>query len=171
MRTVFNGTIFSHYGQAYIHLQDTCDWADGAFKGQRNGLLGTAVPTTLSLTFGLHTGDVALSVRIANSRPEVEEMWEEVVEAPFTMPESEILGLADWNGCIWEPIPLEPGTYRARFTALAFGQGEEAEELNTSLIERYEVTFWRAPLEGDEVIKVTRPAALYWHNVAQGLAR
>jgi hypothetical protein len=173
MKTIFDGVVFSHYGQAYIHLKDTFNYADDVRKGQVNGLLGAAQPTTLFLTFGLHTGNVRLAVKVANVQPAVDDSWEEIVEASFTLSGSKILGLSDWNGEIWQPVPIEPGTYRVRYSARRFGEAEEVPESENAVdpIEHYEVILWRAPLQADRVLKVTRPAAQYWHDVAQGKVR
>ena len=166
MRIVFSGLIFSHYGQAYVHLQNTCDWAEDVWKGQVNGLLGAAQPTTLFLTFGLHTGSVFLEVKIANQEPGLDESWDEIVEASFSMPETGVFGLCDWNGDSWTPIPLKYKAYRVRYCARDFGKGEECFRGISSShpTERYELTFWPSPYRLDRVIKVTSLLAEYWHD-------
>lgn len=173
MQTIFDGVLYAYYGQAYIHLKDTYDFGENVRKGQVNGLLGAAYPTTLFLTFGLHTGAVKLTVKVADAPPNLDELWEEVVEAPFTMPEAGTLGLADWNGDVWCPIPIAPGAYRVRYSAQQFGEAEEVPESENDLnpLERYEVIFWPAERQPDQILKVTRPAAQYWHDFAQGKVR
>ena len=170
MKIAFEGTVSSHYGQAYVHLRDTFDLAEDVRANQSNGLLGAAQPTALFLTFGLHTGDVKLLVAIADTQPKIDQSWEEIVEASFTMPPNEEVGLADWGGSLWKLIPLEPGEYRVRYCARGFGQGKLLLEDDSPAppLEQYELTFWKAPLAADRIVKVTRPAAQYWHDVAQG---
>ena len=170
MKTIFEGVVISCYGQAYVHFKDTYDYGDDVRKGQMNGLLGAAQPTTLFLTFGLHTGNVKLSLRVADKAPDFDESWEEVVEASFGVPDSQEIEFTDWNGDIQQALPLAAGTYRVRYTANNFGEAEDLPESenDASPIERYELTFWPAPREPDRVLKVTRSAAQYWHDHAQG---
>lgn len=172
MKITFSDLISTHYGQAYVHLEDTLDWAEDVWANQTNGLLGAAQPTTLFLTIGLHTGQVHLTVRVADTAPTLDDSWEEIVEASFTMPASQTLGLADWHGSIWEPIPLEAGTHRVRYCARNFGEGEECShgDSTTHPTEEYELTFWPAPHKADQIVKATRPRAQYWHKAAQGKA-
>lgn len=168
MQTAFEGTVPVEYGQAYLHLQGTADYSGEVRKGQVNGLLGAAVPTALFLTFGLQTGEVKLTIRIADTQPPLDDRWEEAVEASFTMPASAVLGLADWDGELWHPVPLAPGNYRVRYTALRFGEAENAPtpDDDADPIEQYEVVFWPAAIAPDAILKVTRRAAKYWHEAA-----
>lgn len=171
--TAFKGNVFSCYRQAFVHLEGTYDVDAKVRAGQVNGLLGAAVPTLLFLTFGLSMGNVHLTVRIFETEPELTDEWEEVVEASFLMPSDKTLGLADWNGTLWEAVPLVPGSYRVRYSAINFGEGEEqfdeeqADEEADSPVERYELSFWPAEAAPDKIVKTTRPAAAYWHKVAQ----
>jgi hypothetical protein len=112
-------------------------------------------------------------VRVADQAPEIDPLWEEVVEASFTMPESRQLGLSDWNGEIRREVPIAPGTYRIRYSAVRFAEAEDVPEAENDAnpVEQYEVVFWPAAAGPDKVLKVTRPAAQYWHDVAQGKAR
>ena len=173
MQTAFEGTVSVDYGQAYLHLQGTADYSGEVRQGQINGLLGAAVPTALFLTFGLHTGEVKLTIKITDAPPSLDDYWEEAVEASFTMPKSAVLGLADWEGELWHPVPLAPGTYRVRYTARRFGEAENAptSDDDADPIEQYEVTFWPAAMAPDSILKATRPAAKYWHDVAARSAR
>lgn len=174
MQIIFSGTLFSCYGQAYVQFKNTFDQGQDHRRGQVNGILGAAVPTILFLTFGLHTGDVHLTLKVAQEPPPVDDSWEEIVEASFTMPAQVELGLRDWDGTFWQPIPIAAGSYRARYTATNFGVAEELEDEHDAQgqpLERYELTLWPAPKFPDEILKVTRPAALYWHNLAQGKIR
>jgi len=166
MQTAFEGTVPVEYGQAYLHLQGTADYSGDVRKGQINGLLGAAVPTALFLTFGLQTGEVKLTIRIVDTQPPLDDRWEEAVEASFTMPEAAELGLADWEGELWHPVPLAPGSYRVRYTALRFGEAENAPtpDDDADPIEQYELVFWPAAIAPDAILKVTRRAARYWHE-------
>lgn len=173
MKIIFDGIILSCYGQAYVHFKDTHDYGDEVRKGQINGLLGVAQPSTLFLTFGLHTGNVKFTLRVADQAPPLDDAWEEVVEASFTVPASQEIEFTDWNGDIHVPVPLSPGTYRVRYTALNFGEAEDVPESenDTNPMERYELTLWPASLAPDQILKVSRPAAQYWHDYAQGKVR
>ena len=173
MKTIFDGIVLSCYGQAYVHFKDTHGYADDVRKDQLNGLLGAAQPNTLFLTFGLHTGHVRFTIKVADKAPEIEASWEEIVEASFTVPEFQEITFTDWNGDIHLPVPLLPGTYRVRYTAENFGEAEDLPESENDAnpLERYELTFWPALHERDQILKVTRPAAQYWHDHAQGKTR
>ena len=89
------------------------------------------------------------------------------------MSEGKELGLSDWNGEIWQPIPIAAGSYRVRYSACRFNEAEDLPESDNEPepIERYEVIFWQAPYQADKILKVTTPSAQYWHDVAQGKAR
>jgi hypothetical protein len=170
MNTIFSGNILSCYSQAYVHLQDTFDIAEDVMGGQINGLLGAAIPTLLFLILGVHTGQVKLTINVTADEPELDDKWEEVVEASFLMPEQATLGLTDWGGSIWVPIPLNPGSYRVRYTTVNFGETDKRTDQYSSLsdfLEEYELTFWLAPSQSDRILKATRSAAKYWHGVGK----
>jgi hypothetical protein len=172
MNTVFSDLINAHYGQAHVHLQGGDYEVAYAWEDQTNGLLGVAEKNLLLLMFGLHTGMVHLSVKVSREEPELDNSWEEIVEASFTMPEEQALGLRDWGGTFWQPIPLKPGPHRVRYSARHFKEGEELSmgDSSTHPTEEYELVFWPSPSRADQIIKVTKRAAQYWHDAAQGKA-
>ncbi|MBK6651136.1 MAG: hypothetical protein IPG42_16505 [Betaproteobacteria bacterium] len=141
MQTIFTGTLLSCYGQAYVQFKNTFDQGQDHRRGQVNGILGAAVPTILFLTFGLHTGDVYLTLKVAQEPPPVDDSWEEIVEASFTMPAQVELGLRDWDGTFGNPFPLLQaviGTLHGH----QFGQRAEGRRARCAgtAPERYELT-------------------------------
>jgi hypothetical protein len=180
MKTVYEKGIHISYSQAYVHLTDTDDDDDLTFDpcgehtdGQVNGLLGAKDPAGLFLTFGLNTGGVFLRVNISDSKPPLDQLWEEVVEASFNMPEARELVLVEWGGGDCTFIPLQPGSYRVRYCAKNFRVAEDTGKFvsdDGKFIEQYELTFWPESMRDDEIIKVTSPSADYWHKEAQGTA-
>lgn len=169
MKTIFDGRVFAHYGQAYIQLPEVSVDASDARAGQNNGILGAARPGMLFLCFGLHTGYVTLTIKLAESQPPADGSWEEIVEASFSVPQTGELILWDWNGNLSEPLAIEPGQYRVRYSARNFGVAEDLYDApdDEAPIEHYEVVFWPAPREPDAILKVTRARAQYWHDCAQ----
>jgi hypothetical protein len=170
MKTIFDDIVLSCYGQAYVHIKDTYDYANEVRRGQVNGLLGAVQPSTLFLTFGLHTGNVKLTIRVADTAPPVDELWEEVVEASFNVPTSQVIEFMDWNGIVHHQLELAPGSNRVRYTAINFGSAEDIPESenDASPIEHYELTFWPEAHGPDKILKTTRASAQYWHDLAQG---
>lgn len=153
-----------HYGQAYV-LAPECDMLlpEDAFARQRNGLCGAAVPGGLFLTTGLHTGQVKLRIQVHHAAPPVDDSWDEIVEASWSLHSSPVL-LQNWGGMTVCEIPLENGTYRVRYSARRFGEGEEEdEEGDREPIESYLLAFWPAPHADDAVLKQTSERAAYWN--------
>lgn len=161
----FDEPVFSEFCQAFI-AEAEADICGEHKLGQDNGLLGAAEPQFLYLTFGLHTGEVWLTVRLEASEPPVDDRWGEIVEAPFVVKEGMELGVRDLGENLFRPLPLAPGSYRVRYSALNFGatvgapasDGESAPPL-----ERYELVFWPCEPRPDAVIKVTSERAAYEH--------
>ena len=171
-REVFADKVFAQYGQAYVQAANA-DFSAAHSKGQANGLCGAAIPGQLFLVFGTHTGHVHLSIRICSDEPTLSEEWEEVVEVPFSPPTGTEVGFVDWNREVWAPVPLLPGTYRARYSAKNFRLaelGDQDFDPSGECVERYELVFWPAPIRADAILKVTSLHAKYWHEVAQGKA-
>ncbi|MCW7540903.1 hypothetical protein OOT46_24075 [Aquabacterium sp. A7-Y] len=83
MKLLFDGLFHTSYSQGYLCLGETYDITEDWRKDQVNGLLGAAFPTFLYLVFGLHTGDVRLTIRLCDSEPKREAFWEEAVEVSF----------------------------------------------------------------------------------------
>ena len=88
---------------------------DAFFKGQENGLLGAALHGSLFLVTGLHTGSVRLRVEVLESEPELDDRWDELVEATFEP--AGLVQLVDWDGNEVCTIPLESQAHRVRYHA------------------------------------------------------
>lgn len=162
--TAFDGKLLVHYGQAYV-LAPECDMLapEDAFALQRNGLCGAAVPGGLFLTTGLHTGYVNLIIHVHHARPAVDESWDEVVEAGWLLNSGPVF-LKGWDAAKMCEIPLEPGSYRVRYSARRFGQAApEGEEGGREAVESYLLAFWPAPHADDAVLRQTSDHAAFWN--------
>jgi hypothetical protein len=140
------------------------------FRGQVNGLCGAALPGKLFLITGLHTGHVGFTVDLLDTPPPLDDTWEEVVEAPFSVTSS-VTALVEWAGLATHPIPLPRGSFRTRYCARGMQLGKD---LDTSppdgqLVDFYSLTFWPAQTIGDNVLRVTAETAAYFHQKARAL--
>ncbi|WP_212009286.1 hypothetical protein [Catenulispora pinistramenti] len=155
------------YGQIYVLSaggEDPQAWE--SMGGQRNGLCGAALPGTIFLITGLHTGRVAFTVELHDAEPAPGGEWEEIVEASFRP-----LGatyLSSWGG---EPswlLDLPDTGYRVRYNATGMDAAREADaELDDEpCVDRYLLQFWPAPPSPDRVVRQTSHAAAYWHENA-----
>jgi hypothetical protein len=174
MQLLFDGTVHSHHSQCYITIGDSYDISTDHSKGQVNGLLGAAFPSFLYICIGWHTGDVRMRVELHPCPAPLDPKWEEVVEVPFTVPEGERLVLSECCGGAPATFRIPGGDYRVRYCANQFGVNEDRswDEIQAQpLLEEYLLCFWPAARRPDEILKVTRPRAQYWHSTAPGRLR
>jgi hypothetical protein len=172
VRRPVEGEVHVHYGQLYVESDPASHGPDlaEAFAGQSCGLCGAAIPGTLWLTTGLHTGDVGLTVEVHDEPPPLEPDWEDVVEVSFR-PVSGSTALVLWGGegC-WE-LDLEEADHRVRYCAKGMDAARKEEnrlddepQLDCCLLQ-----FWPAPPAPDRVLKHTSKAAAHWHDYARRL--
>jgi hypothetical protein len=170
VRRPVTGEVHVHYGQIYVE-SDPDSYGPGlaeAFAGQSAGLCGAALPGTLWLHTGLHTGRVGFTVEVHEQAPPVDQAWEDVVEVSFR-PASARNALVQWAGeASWE-LGLEEVDYRVRYCARGM---DEARRKDTRLDEEpqldcYLLQFWPAPPAADRVLKQTSAIAAYWHDYAR----
>jgi len=120
------------------------------------------------LLTGLRVGGVGFTVELHDSRPALDETWEEIVEVPFR-PVSEETKLRQWNGKNRWELGLEVRDYRVRYSAIGMDDGSgknvrEDDEPQTD--DRYLLQFWPAPPEPARLLKQTSGTAANWHNFA-----
>lgn len=171
MRTVVHGDVHVHYGQIYVHSEGGEDFEgdlSACFAGQVNGLCGAAVPGTLFLITGLHTGHVGFTAEVHESEPP-DAGGEDVVEASFRVEGRAML--VTWGGGDSWDLELEPGDYRVRYSATAMDAGREQD---TRLDgepgkDRYLLQFWPATPAPDSVVRQHSAIAAYWHGFAREL--
>jgi len=170
MRTLLDGEVDVHYWQMYVESGPVgIPDLQGAFAGQANGICGAAVPHSLFLITGLHTGTVGFRVELHEAPPRLDEDWEDVVEVSFRAATAEV-ALLDWDGA-GHPLDLEPTDYRVRYCVSGM---DEAREQDTRLedepaLDRYLLQFWPAPPGPDRVVKQTSEAAKFEHRHTRGL--
>ena len=164
---LFDADIEVHYG--FLSLQPATAAADPATgrAGQLNGLCGAAEPGCLSMTTGLHTGQVPLRIEAHDDEPPVSADWEEVVEVSCTFePGGYILAAFDFREDIQLPTP---GSYRARWCASGMDQAHEADTRmdDEPALDRYLLQLWPALQRAEVLIRQTSEVAAYWHSIAR----
>jgi hypothetical protein len=169
MRTVVDGEVHVHYGQMYVHSEGG-DPFEGdltaCFAGQRNGLCGAAVPGTLFLITGLHTGAVGFTAEVHDTEPP-DAGGEDVVEAPFRV--EGVARLVTWAGEDWWDLDLPPGDYRVRYSGSGMDAGRDRDTRmdGEPELDRYLLQFWPAPPAPETVVRQHSAIAAYWHGFAR----
>ncbi|MFE6742671.1 hypothetical protein [Streptomyces tubercidicus] len=166
MRTALDGEVDISYCQIYVESEDASPFGDmkDTFGGQGNGLCGAAWPGVLWLTTGLRYGGVGFRVEVHDERPDVDEGWEDIVEAPYRPAGG--ASLVEWDGANSWDLGLADADYRVRYSASGMDRaGDEHSRVDGEpMIDRYLLQFWPAPPEPDQVIKQTSETADYWHR-------
>ncbi|WP_410640095.1 hypothetical protein [Amycolatopsis sp. lyj-346] len=171
MRTVVHGDVHVHYGQIYVH-DEAGEPFEGdltaCFTGQRNGLCGAAVPGTLFLITGLHTGEVGFTAEVHETEPPDSDA-EDVVEVTFRAEGRTVL--VTWGGSDWWDLELAPGDYRVRYGGTAMDAGRERDTRlgGEPRLDSYLLQFWPAPAASDVVVRASSAIAAYWHGFARDL--
>jgi len=171
MSRIFDGRLHVQYGQAYVSPRDLSGLElDDAFVSQQNGLCGAASPGVLFLITGLHTGWVGFTIDVLDGAPAVDDSWEEVVEVSFT-PDSDALALLDWYGERVCDIPIARRSHRVRYSARGMEAGQTLDTCadDTSIVDFYQLAFWPAAVQADQILKQTSACAAYWHKHAKSL--
>ncbi|RAJ69322.1 hypothetical protein K377_08144, partial [Streptomyces sp. PsTaAH-137] len=172
MRRPVTGEVHVHYSQIYV--ESTPDslptGLSEAFAGQSGGLCGAAVPGSLWLVTGLHTGDVGFAVEVHDEAPPLAPVWQDVVEVSFR-PASEHTSLVQWAGEATWNLGLAQADYRVRYCARGM---DEARKLDTRMpeepqVDSYLLQFWPEPPRADRVVRQTSQIAAYWHRTAREL--
>ena len=171
MKTLFNGRLWVHYGQAYVVSGPVFDSdLEASFRGQSNGLCGASSPNLLFLITGLHTGHVNFSAEFSDAEPPLDRAWEDVVEVSSTVVNRPFL--EGWAGRVSYPIDLAPGTYRVRYAARGMDSARAVDTIveTEEPIDTYQLSFW--PAKGDAPDRVVRresQTARYWNGWANSL--
>lgn len=171
MARIFDGLLHVHYAQAYIFTDGgiSVEPFESYFRGQSNGLCGSALKNSMCILTGLHTGNVSIVVDVLDAAPQFDDTWEDVVETTFT-PKSTEASLIDWDGALVCEIPLPRPSYRVRYCACNMDYGHKIDTIvEEEPIDFYALIFWPAPFEPDRIIKQTSENAAYSHNWAQAL--
>ncbi len=169
MSVLFAGLVFVHYGFLYLGSDDDV----GATlieerAGQTNGLIGAQQPGRVSMITGLHTGEVSLTVEWLPTQPVVGDDWDDVVEVPFVIEQTE-LTLSSFEDSIPVEVP-QTGPHRVRYSASAMDAGKELDtpDEGEQTPDRYLLQLWPAPFAPDAIVRETAAIAAYWHRVARG---
>ncbi|MGW3631738.1 hypothetical protein ACWD7F_16480 [Streptomyces sp. NPDC005122] len=170
VRGVVDGEVHVHYGQLYVE-SDPGGYGPGlaeAFAGQSAGLCGAAIPGTLWLTTGLHTGNVGFTTEVHDQAPPLDAEWEDVVEVSFR-PASARSTLMEWAGEACWDLGLEETDYRVRYCAKGMDRArqEDTRMDDEPQVDSYLLQLWPAAPAADRVLKQTAAIAAYWHDFAR----
>ncbi|WP_405618277.1 hypothetical protein OG292_28690 [Streptomyces sp. NBC_01511] len=172
METLLFGEVRVDYGQMYV-LSDPegCTGSDlgAAFAGQKAGLCGGAVPGSLFLLTGLHTGEVGLTVERHDEPPPLGPRWEEVVEVSFR-PLSPGALFVEWGGDSRE-LDLEEIDYRVRYSARGMAEARDPDSWESEEpVDHYLLQFWPCDRAAPaRIVRQTTGHAAYWHTWASKL--
>jgi hypothetical protein len=160
---LFNAMLEVHYGQAYVVPEGSPGFAaEEAFRGQKNGLCGAAVPECLWLITGLHTGGVQFCVELHERAPADLDYWDDVVEVSFSV--CGPVHLEQWAAEAVYPLQLPKGLYRARYSANEMDAGHTLDTAEKGP-DSYLLQFWPIATQiPDAIIKQTSDQARYWHT-------
>ncbi len=165
---VFDGPLDISFSQAYVASSSDRpndeDINSGFYRGQQNGLLGAAVDGLLFLTTGVQDGEVHLAVHVVDQAQDLDDSWEECVEASFA-PETPVVAVSDWDRVAVCEIELGEETYRVRYTA----RGMDSSRSGEGVRESCGLWFWPSPATPDEIIRQTSAQAAYWHGAWWGM--
>ncbi|MFG2784800.1 hypothetical protein ACGFY7_44140 [Streptomyces prunicolor] len=169
MKVLVSDEVQVDYGQIFVESgEDDCDLHD-AFAGQEGvGLCGGGQAGMLLLLTGLRIGGVDFTAELHDSRPELDETWEEIVEVPFR-PVSEETVLRQWNGKNRWELELEERDYRVRYSAIGMDAGRSKdvrEDDEPPTDDRYLLQIWPAAPEPARLLQQTSRTAANWHAFA-----
>jgi hypothetical protein len=166
MVVLFAGDVPVEY--RFIHVHPVGDFpSDADVRGQSNGLCVVAEPGALSLTIGLHTGEVPIVVEALEAAPPLEAEWEEVVEVSLFV-DTTAYELSTFDASERLTLP-NLGSYRVRFNASGMDlTGEIAvRSSGEPVLDQYRLQMWPAGPQPDATVRQTSRMARYWHGVAQ----
>lgn len=167
---LFEDDVYVHYGQFSVLSQPELNIDGEVRAGQVNGLCGAAVPGSLFLVTGLHTGEVRLTVELHDRPVPLADEWEEVVEVSFR-PETGSVRLVQWAGEASWPLALAEVDYRVRYCATGMDAASDQDSRfdDEPRFDRYLLQFWPAPPAPDAVLRQTSDSAAYWNAHAKTL--
>lgn len=170
MELVFEDALFVHYGFVFLSPSDDEDPdLDESRRGQVNGLLGAATGDALSMMTGTHTGEVPVRIEWHETEPALDDAWDDVVEASIDITGSD-MRLAAFDDMRDVQLPAT-GPHRVRMCAAGFEAARREEDLaeDEPVPDRYLLQLWPAPAAPDAIVRVSGPAAQYWHDEAHKL--
>jgi hypothetical protein len=168
MKVVVSDEVHVDYGQIFVGNRSGQCELFASFAGQEGvGLCGGGTEGMLLLLTGLRIGGVGFIAELHDSRPALDETWEDIVEVPFR-PVEEETWLLQWNGSMAWELELEERDYRVRYSATGM---DAAWRLNNRdngepQTDRYLLQFWPAPPEPARVLKQTSTQAANSHDFA-----
>lgn len=170
MTVLLDINVHVHYGFLWFTAVDNAVPAGNPRAGQANGLCGAAIPGTLGMVTGLHTGSVPVRIEALDVAPVLDDTWEEIVEVSFHAPDRSYL-LAAFEEFHDVSLPYA-GDLRARWSARGMDAAREADARlqDEPPPHAYLLQLWPAAPAPGAVLRQTSAAAAYWHGVARDSA-
>jgi hypothetical protein len=170
MTVLLDITVHVHYGFLWFTAVDNPFPQGDPRAGQANGLCAAAIPGTLHMVTGLHTGSVPVRIEAFDVAPVLDDTWEEIVEGSFHAVDRSYQ-LAAFEEFHDVALPYA-GDLRARWSARGMDAARDADTRleDEPPLDAYLLQLWPAALAPGAVLRQTSAAAAYWHGVARDSA-
>ena len=138
---------------------------DIAFENQENGLCGAGQKEKLFLIAGIQNGTIQIDVKFHDSRPDIDESFEDIVECNFTVGKYPIF-LCEWGheNIYALNLPLSNYIVRYNISGMDLDYDEEEDYEKPIPEQKHLLQFWKANSIDDKIIKTTSKVAKYWHD-------
>ena len=177
MKTLYSGNLGIYYGQFYFDIADEDEDEDEekedeeyidldlAFKNHENGICGSAQAGKLFFVVGIQDGTISIAVELHQSKPPVDDSFDEIVEVSFQRGNTPV-SLCEWGNEGTHKLDLPPGSYRVRYYIDGMDKDYENDEDGDAPIpdQRHLIQIWSCVPEQDKIIKHTSETAAYWHH-------
>ena len=167
MTVLLDTDVHVHYRFLWLATADDPLPEGDPRAGQSNGLCGAAAPGALGMVTGLHTGPVPLRVEALEAAPDLDDVWEDVVEVSFFAPTPSYMLSAFEE--FHELLLPQAGHLRARWSARGMDAAREADTRmdDEPALDAYLLQLWPAAPAPGVILRQTSAAAAYWHGVAR----
>lgn len=170
MKTLFNGRLWVHYGQAYVVSGPGFDSdLEASFRGQASGLCGASSPNLLFLHGSAHRPREfqrrILRCRTATGPGMGGRRRSLIHSGQPSLPRG-----VGRPGLVSKD--LAPGTYRVRYAARGMDSARAVDTIveTEEPIDTYQLSFWPAKGDApDRVVRQESQTATYWNGWANSL--
>lgn len=154
-------SVEASYNHFYVCADDqgTPDYSR-SFTGQNNGLCGAGERRSLFVITGIGFGSISIRVEAADSRPQLDPAWEDVVEVSLHTASGRVALVGPESGPTAR-LTLAPGTHRLRYSTKGLDAAHRGEAGATGT---YEMVFWPAEWQEDVIVQSTSAFAIAKHE-------
>ena len=174
IKTLYSGNLGIYYGQFYFDIADEDEdenedeeyiSPDLAFENHENGICGSAQAEKLFFVVGIQDGTISIAVELHESKPSVDNSFEEIVEVSFQRGNTPV-SLCAWSNEETHKLDLSSGNYRVRYCIDGMDKDYENDEDGDTPIpdQRYLIQIWSCVPEQDKIVKQSSEMAAYWHK-------